>query len=172
MNSQPVATPWEVVRKVCLFALIGFGFVFLAGPIGVILGFALVGFLVWVAINMAVNGARSTGEGVGRLFRGIIHAFTGIFRLGARGVTGVIKLPKRAWDKTWKVGGNTFVWTFEIVSGLLAGALIGAIYDKGTNFVTVAILFGGLVGALLGAWIAHWQRKSHGDPYALYPDEL
>src|SRR5579859_6391553 len=135
MNSVPAT--FDLIRKIFLFALLGVTVVFLAGPIGVVLGFAVVGFVVWFVLNLFVNGFRNTGESVRRLFRGLGRAVAGIFRLGGKAVVTTVTLPKylvtipqRIWHKGWSVGGNAFVWFFEIASGVLLGALIGAIYDK------------------------------------------
>jgi hypothetical protein len=174
MNSVPAT--FDLIRKIFLFALLGVAVVFLAGPIGVVLGFAVVGFIVWFVLNLFVNGFRNTGESVRRIFRGLGRAGAGVFRLGGKAfVTAVsipkhiITIPKRVWNKTWSVGGNAFVWFFEITSGVLAGALIGAIYDKNTGIREVAVLFGALTGAVLGALVAHSRRKVHSEPLEVYP---
>ncbi|MFL5246086.1 MAG: hypothetical protein ACJ8FY_28785 [Gemmataceae bacterium] len=174
MNSVPAT--FDLIRKIFLFALLGVAVVFLAGPIGVVLGFAVVGFVVWFVLNLFVNGFRNTGESVRRLFRGLGRAVVGIFRLGGKAVVTTVTLPKhlvtipqRIWHKGWSVGGNAFVWFFEIASGILLGALIGAIYDKNTGIREVAVLFGALTGAVLGVLVAHSRRKAHSEPLEAYP---
>jgi hypothetical protein len=191
MNSVPGA--FDLVRKTLLFALLGAAVIFLAGPIGVVLGFAIVGFLVWLVINLMVNGFRSTGETVRRTFGGLGHAIAGTARFGKKAVVSVVKLPVKAavtavklpvkavaaavklpimaWDKMWNVGGNAFVWFFEIASGLLAGALIGAIYDKNTGIREVAVLFGALAGTMLGVLVAHSHKKRASEPMDALPAE-
>jgi hypothetical protein len=191
MNTQMGA--FDLIRKTLLFALLGAGVVFLAGPIGVVLGFAIVGFLVWLVINLLVNGFRSTGETVRRTFGGLGHAIAGTARFGKKAVVSVVKFPAKAavtvvklpikaaatavklpimaWDKMWSVGGNAFVWFFEIASGILAGVLIGAIYDKNTGIREVAVIFGALVGAVLGVLVAHSHKKRASEPLDVLPAE-
>src|SRR5258707_12176998 len=76
MNSVPAT--FDLIRKIFLFALLGVAVVFLAGPIGVVLGFAVVGFIVWFVLNLFVNGFRNTGESVRRIFRGLGGAVAGV----------------------------------------------------------------------------------------------
>src|SRR5689334_21591119 len=60
----------DIVRKVALLTVVGFLVVFLIGPaltlIGVVLPFALVGFLVWLPFRLLVQKRQINWSGVPR----------------------------------------------------------------------------------------------------------
>src|SRR5437660_7669120 len=70
----------DIVRKIALFTVVGFLAVFLIGPVltlvGVILPFALVGFLIWLPFRLLVQRReihwRGLPEQAGRTLRTIL----------------------------------------------------------------------------------------------------
>src|SRR5713101_5481319 len=116
----------EVLRKVFIFTLVGFLVVVLAGPLltvlGVLLPFALVGFLVWLPFQ----GFRLWRQGG---WPSIRHAF-------GRAVRTVFAIP--VWLISRVAGGA--LWLVRGVFGLIGFVL-------GIAFPTVA---GAFLGAVLG----------------------
>jgi hypothetical protein len=157
----------DVVRKVALWTVVGFLVVFLIGPVlslvGVILPFALIGFVVWLPFRLFVQGKevhwRSFPENAGRTVRTVLGL---PFRL----VRGVLAVP--IWLGSYVVAallgllrlaggliGLALRILFPAVAGALIFALLGAIggvtHQDAEFRIPAAALVGAAIGALYGA---------------------
>jgi hypothetical protein len=154
----------DIVRKVALLTVVGFLVVFLIGPaltlIGVVLPFALVGFLVWLPFRLLVQKRQINWSGVprraGEAVRTVltlplrIVAFVGsvLFRL-LRLVGGVIGFALRI--------------IFPTVAGAFLFAVLGAIggvtHQDAEFRIPAAALIGAAIGLLYGAFRTSGVRK-------------
>ncbi|HLJ91790.1 MAG TPA: hypothetical protein VKU02_01225 [Gemmataceae bacterium] len=158
----------DIIRKVALFTLVGFLVVFLIGPaltvVGVILPFALVGFLVWLPFRVLVQRREINWTGLpekaGRLVRTVL---TLPFRVGAAilsiplrilgllltGVVGLLRLVGGALGFALRI-------TIPALAGAVVFALLGAIggmtHHDAEFRVPAAALIGAAIGALYGAF--------------------
>jgi hypothetical protein len=149
----------SIVRKLALFALIGFGVVMLAGPIlavlSVVVPFALVGFLVWGLFALVFQGKRLDWREVGaqvrqvggaglRLAAAPLRAFSGV--LG-----GVLLVTWFLWRKFW--GTVWFVVEIALlaVTGVGVGALVGFLNRAQHPNLEVAVVGNAIIGGALAA---------------------
>ena len=154
----------DIVRKVGLLTLLGFLIVFLIGPaltlLGVLLPFALVGFLVWLPFRLFVQKRDVNWSGIprkaGQTIRTvltlpirvgafILSAFTGLLRL----VGGVI--------------GYALRIILPAVAGAFLFALLGAIggvaHQDAEFRIPAAAMIGAGIGALYGAFKTRTPTK-------------
>jgi hypothetical protein len=146
----------SVFRKIALLVLIGFGVVFLSGPIVAVLSvvlsfaavlgvFALIGFLVWLPFRMLLVGkdatianvhevAAAAGRDFGRFGRGVAQ----VLAFPVRVLTGILGA---ALQVTWFAGKTAFT-TVRFVTGMA--------------FLAV---FGALLGALCGLWMSNVHHQ-------------
>jgi hypothetical protein len=158
----------DMVRKVALWTVVGFLVVFLIGPVltllGVILPFALVGFVVWLPFRLFVQGKEvqwsSFPKNAGRTVRAVLG-------LPVRLVRGVLAVP--IWLGSYIVAailgllrlaggfiGLALRILFPAVVGALIFALLGAIggvtHQDAEFRIPAAALIGAGIGALYGAF--------------------
>jgi hypothetical protein len=169
MNAIP--RTFDLLRKVLLLALLGFLVVTFSGVIATVLGFALVGLLVWSVVQVVIKGPRAAWEGLGPALRGALqipvrmgrillvapvscayHAGRSVVRMVAHGAATVLR-------KIWSLASGSLGLALEIVSGVLLGAMLGALYEGKADIRILGILFGALCGASLGALIIASRRK-------------
>jgi len=148
-----------VMRRVGFFALLGFGVLILSGPIVavvsvvasfalVVLGFALVGFVVWLPFFMLGHGPRAAGEKV-RDVAVVVGRGCGWF---CRTAGRVVAFPPRAGARLW------------------AATKHGAWFAARKSVTTVRVLgevglvtaFGAGVGALVG--LTRGSQMEHAVP--------
>jgi hypothetical protein len=178
-------TATEVLRKIGLLALIGFGAITLSGPIlavlsvvlslgTVVAGFALVGFLIWLPFRLVTGGAQSTmaaiqdaNRDLGHIVRraaGMLWALASFpFRLTGAILLGGIYVVARVLHVT--------AATVAIVGGISLAALTGAAAGVGMGILTattpgemeaaipVNALAGGLIGAATGIIMTVRERR-------------
>jgi hypothetical protein len=140
-----------IVRKVCLMTLIGVGVVFLAGPalavVGTLLPFALIGALVWVAVQAVVAGPRVAGRtvraGARTAFR-LVSA--GPIWLGRNVIGGVGFMGRTVLSLL----GFAFRILLPTVAGLVLGAVLGLIGGIKHDDAEVRIPAGAVIGAGVG----------------------
>lgn len=156
----------DIIRKVALFSLVGFLAIFLIGPVltllGVLLPFAVVGFLVWLPFRLVVQRKQINWSGLpekaGQIVRTVI---TLPFRIGAK----VLSIPVRiiaylaaAVIGLLRLAGGLIGVALRIVLPTVAGAILFAILGAigGMNHQDVefrlpaAALIGATIGALYG----------------------
>jgi hypothetical protein len=147
----------NLVRKVALLTLVGFLVVFLIGPVltvlGVILPFALVGFLVWLPFRLFVQRRQVDWSGLpekaGRAIRSVL---TFPIRVGAYVLSAAIGL--------LRLVGGVIGLTLRILIPALAGAVlfallgaVGGMTHQDAEFrIPAAALIGAGIGALYGAF--------------------
>ena len=146
----------DIVRKVGLLTLLGFLIVFLIGPVltllGVILPFALVGFLVWLPFRLFVQKREVNWSGLPRRTGQVIRTVLTIpLRLGGFAVSAIVGL--------LRLVGSVLGYALRITIPALAGALlfallgaIGGVTHQDAEFrIPAAALIGAGIGALYGA---------------------
>src|SRR5262249_54610298 len=118
----------DVIRKVAIWTLVGFLVIVLFGPIltliGVLLPFALVGFLVWLVIRGIMLGPQAAGRAIGRTARTVFQTVTAVPRwIATRLGAFVARVGRMVW------GGIRFVSgiALPMLAGGFLGALLGAI---------------------------------------------
>jgi len=147
----------DIVRKVALLTLVGFLVVFLIGPVltllGVILPFALVGFLVWLPFRLFVQRRQVNWSGLpekaGRAVRSVLAFPIRVVAFVLSTAKGLLRL----------VGG-VIGFALRIIIPALAGAFlfallgaIGGVTHKDAEFrIPAAALIGAGIGALYGAF--------------------
>jgi hypothetical protein len=147
----------DIVRKVALLTLMGFLVVFLLGPVvtllGVILPFALVGFLVWLPFRVFIQKRQIN--------------WSGLPEKAGRAVRAVLSFPLRvlgfllsAAKCLLRLVGGVISFALRILIPALAGAVffavlgaIGGVTHADAEFrIPAAALIGAGIGALYGAF--------------------
>jgi hypothetical protein len=140
-----------------LLTLLGFLIVFLIGPVltllGVILPFALVGFLVWLPFRLFVQKREVNWSGLPRRTGEVIRTvLTFPFRAGGlilSAVTGLLRL-------AFALIGYGFRILIPAVAGAFLFAVLGAIggvtHEDAEFRIPAAALIGASLGALYGAF--------------------
>jgi hypothetical protein len=176
-------TPAEVIRKLGLLALVGFGVVVLSGPIlallSVALSFALVllpfvavGLLVWLPFRFLWRGKevairdvheihQNVGAAAGGVGRAIGRTITFLPRMAGRLVAFVFSL---AWG-ILRLALSTTRVLIEMSMVTVTGALIGVVagiltgHDLAVAIPTNAVA-GGLIGAGAGLVMLIRERRT------------
>jgi hypothetical protein len=165
-------TSVDMARKIGLLALIGFGVIFLSGPIFAVLSvvlsillvvmvFAGIGFLVWFPIRLATAGSDVALDNVRDGFRAIGR---GIAWCG-RGIWTVVKYPAQAVGVVCRGAGRLVGFTLRLAFGtvkaasqLAVVAALGAALGAGVSLLGVGaeqeLAVALPVNALAGAAIA------------------
>ena len=158
----------DMIRKVALFTLVGFLAVFLIGPIltvlGLVLPFALVGFLVWLPFRLLVQKREINWSGLPQKAGQILRTVLFIpIRIGAT----ILSIPIRivAFLASAVIGllrlvGGLLGFVLRMIIPAVAGAFlfallgaIGGLTHQDAEFrVPVAALIGAAIGALYGAF--------------------
>jgi YMGG-like Gly-zipper len=159
-------TPARVLRKIVFFALLGFGVIFLSGPVialfsfiisaalvilFVFLPFMLLGLIVWLPLR-AIFGGRGrarrdlfeTGRLVGKA--AFVVPLRTCGHVYARARCARVRMHERVHTVTTFLGSILL----EMVSGALVGALLGAIIGLQMNALQVSIPVGAVIGSALG----------------------
>ena len=147
----------DIVRKVGLLTLLGFLIVFLIGPVltvvGIILPFALIGFLVWLPFRLFVQRKEVNWSGLPRRAGQAIRTVLTIpLRLGGFIISAVIGL--------LRLVGSAIGLALRITIPALAGAVlfallgtIGGVTHQDAEFrIPAAALIGAGIGALYGVF--------------------
>jgi hypothetical protein len=165
----------DIVRKVAIFTAVGFLVVFLIGPVltvlGLILPFALVGFLVWLPIRLLVQRKEinwsglpeKTGQIVRRVLAIPVRIGSAIVSIPFRiigfllsGVVGLIRL-------VGGVLGFALRLIIPTVAGAFLFAILGAIggmnHQDAEFRVPAAALIGAAIGALYGVFRTREVQK-------------
>jgi hypothetical protein len=165
-------------RKLALLALTGFLFVTLIGPflaiVGVLIGFAAVGLLVWIPVRILVlkkpinwGQLRDTGRKCG----GVVVSGCNRIGGGAMKVRGVV----------WNHGQAFFAGIYSAVllvaavfretfCGAVVGALLGILRGSPGSFPWESLIWGISVGAAVGALVGVTSRFSA--PRRVQGDEI
>jgi hypothetical protein len=176
----------DVIRKVGLLALVGFSVILLSGPIvailsvvlslGVIvLGFALVGFLVWLPFRILTVGSQVAFQNLHDAGKAVGGVAMGVGRVGAKAVVvppraagrmcaGGFRVAKAGLRLTWSAA--RFIGEVGVVAaaGVLVGVIFGLISGTQTHNLGVAIpmnaFAGGLIGAATGIVMTIRERRA------------
>jgi hypothetical protein len=149
----------DLAKKTVLFALLGFVVIMLAGPIAATLAFALIGFAVWSVVQLFLQGRLAAVASLKQGFRVVGRAGRGVFRGGRAVIRNAGGLAVGTVRKTAHVGRSAVALAFEVLCGVIVGALIGAIFDGKSGFTEFAVLTGALGGAALGAVVASSRKE-------------
>lgn len=175
---QEPHSPSSVLRKLVLFASLGFATVLLFGPVVAVLSvvlsfamvlfsFALVGFLVWSLFQLVLHGRQRAWEHISALGREVQRLVPAVgarvmrvarfpLRVMAGTATGIRRGAGFVWRKTWwatRLAGSVgSVAVTGILVGVLVGAAAGAHNHDMATTIPMNALFGGLMG--LGVWVA------------------
>src|SRR5262249_14459341 len=150
----------NIVRKAALMTLVGFLVVILSGPIlavlGVLLPFAVVGFLVWVPFRLLVVAKHG--------------GWPAVRDTTTKTVRAVVRIP--LWAATHLVSGLRFVLgtAFGLIgflagiilptlAGGFLGAVLGAVGGMQHNDADFRIPAGAAIGASIGLLAGAWRSK-------------
>lgn len=169
--------PGHVVRKILLLSMIGFLVVMLSGPIlavlsvvlslgGVLAGFALVGFLVWLPVRMVLVGREQALANARDLGAGLVRDAGHVCRRGAGVISWPLRLARGAalalLGAVWFLFRAVFT-TARFAVGLAfltaVGAGLGAVLGVGVGIaqghnIGGAVLANTLAGAAIAAAVA------------------
>lgn len=183
---QNQQTPLGVLRKVALFALLGFATITLFGPVVAVLSvvlsfgtvlasFALVGYLVWSAFVAAAHGPevawqnmRATGQAVARAMpavgyrcgRVLSWPFRLMGRLGAAVKRGTYFTGRQTWAVARFAGAVAPVALTGVLVGVVTGVATGMPNHTMAATVPTDALFGGLLGLGVGVAMTLAERKA------------
>jgi hypothetical protein len=154
----------EIIRKVALLTVVGFLAVFLIGPVltlvGVVLPFALVGFLVWLPFRLFVQRRQVNWSGLprkaGQVAGSILSIPVRIIAFVASLALGILRL----------VGG-VLGFALRIILPTVAGAFlfallgaIGGVSHQDAEFrIPAAALIGAAIGLLYGVFRTKEEKK-------------
>ena len=161
-----LGTPVRLFRKIVFFALLGFGLIFLSGPVialfsfilsaalvffFVLLPFMLLGLIVWLPLR-ALFGSRGharrdlveTGKLVGKA--AFVMPMRTCGHVYARARCARARMRERAHTVTSFLGSILL----EMISGALVGALLGAIIGLQMDALQFSIPIGAFIGSSLG----------------------
>jgi hypothetical protein len=143
----------QLVRKIALLTLLGFLVIFLAGPvftvIGVILPFALVGFLVWLPFQLFI------------VRKGI--DMPSLQRAGEKGRHVVLGVPLRLAAVVKKVVRTIFAVPLWIIGRIFAGVVFILRTVFGLIGFVLGLVLPTLAGAILGAVLGAIGGMQHQD---------
>jgi hypothetical protein len=182
MPSVPHATTG--LRQILLLALLGFGVLFLSGPIiavasvvlslvlaaaAIVLTFALIGFVVWAPIYFVYAGHEAASEKIGNMGRAVGNTLRRLGHVGRRAVEIPAYFVARVYRGGLHVTKVTGRFVGEVVmlgvGGAALGAVLGLVFSMmssqslGTN-VTLNAVAGGGIAAAVGAVLALVPRRA------------
>jgi hypothetical protein len=183
---ENVESTWVAFRKIGWLALLGFGVVVLSGPIlavlsvllsvgAVVLGFALLGFMVWSIFQFAIHGHEAASQSIQAMSRNATHAigrfgqacarivafpFRAVVWAGDGLLAAVWFLAVRFWSLVRFLSKTIVLTGTGVLVGVAAGILAGT--AQGNLDVTVPInaVIGGVVGTLVGGALILLERRS------------
>ncbi len=139
------------VRKVSLMALLGVVFIVLAGPIAVVLGLALVGYMACGLCRLIVRGGPVTFQGVtegaAAFSRKLLNAIGWVGERVGSAFGFVARLATRLVRGVFGLGALTIRLALAGVLGGLLGAAVWSLF----SFDAPTIIAGGLFGAIVGS---------------------
>jgi hypothetical protein len=167
--------PTHFLGKIFSFALLGFLAILLVGPViavlsvflsivlamlsfaiaalGILLPFAVLGFLVWAPLHALFSGRPVQWRTLGRMCKGILDIVLSIPRRAWSMMTGS---GKAAQEKITGLSSHIGVVLFETFCGALVGFMLGvmagnmsAAPDIG-EVIGIGVLIGAILGALVG----------------------
>jgi hypothetical protein len=150
----------HIVRKVALMTLIGFLAVILAGPIltviGVLLPFALIGFLVWAPVKLLVVAKNGGWPAVRATTHRVAHGVLAvpvwtIYHLGA----GLKYVVLSVFGLIGFLGGIIL----PTIAGAFLGAVLGLVGGMNHNDADVRIPAGAVIGGSIGLVAGAWRSK-------------
>jgi hypothetical protein len=167
--------PSHIVGRIFYFAFIGFIAILLVGPVigilsvvlsiglallsfaiaalGIILPFAILGFLVWAPLHAAFSGKPLEWRKLGRLCKGIFDKVFGVVRGASSMMTGSGRIFQQ---KLSGLSSNVGVILFETFCGALVGLLLAVIAEymsasqRDLGLAIIGLLIGAVLGALVG----------------------
>jgi hypothetical protein len=183
---ENVESTWVAFRKIGWLALLGLGVVVLSGPIlavlsvllsvgAVVLGFALLGFMVWSIFQFAIHGHEAASQSIQAMSRNATHAigrfgqtcarivafpFKAIVWAGDGILAAIWFLAVRFW-RTFRFLSKTSVLTVTgALVGVAAGVLAGAAQQNMDVTVPINAVIGAVIGTLVGGALILMERKS------------
>ena len=164
MTRRPVA-------RLMQFAMFGVAAILAAGPILVLLFFALLGFIVWTCLRIAYFGRQRTWEKTREVTKSLASIFIEAASCGAGYLGNTVErhavlgyqnargLSLAACSKTRK--NLRFIGTIllESIGGASVGALLGYLAYSRSGTFGFAVPIGGLIGCLLGVLLAVFRHK-------------
>jgi hypothetical protein len=183
---ENMESTWVAFRKIGWLALLGFGVLVLSGPIlavvsvllsvgAVVLGFALVGFMVWSIFQFAIHGQEAASQSIQAMSQNATRAIGKFGQMTARILAFPFKVIVRVGDgllavvwfmtlRFWLLArflGKTSVLTATgVLVGVAAGVLAGTAHHNMDVTVPINALIGGVVGTLVGGALILMERKS------------
>lgn len=172
------------LRHILFLALLGFAVLFLSGPViavasivlsvvlalGVIvLVFALIGFVVWAPLYIAVAGREAASEKIGTLGRALGGTLRRLGYVGRRAVEIPAHFVARVFRGGLHVTKVTGRFVAEVVMlgvvGAALGAILGLVFgtmggQSLTTNVPLNALAGGAIAAAAGAVMALLPRRN------------
>jgi hypothetical protein len=171
VNDYPTSA--AVFRKIGLFALMGFAVVTLGGPIFailsvflsfalVVLGFAIIGFLIWAPLRLLLSGReaavasiRDLGVGVGRTLqqtgRGAARVVAFPVRLVSWVAAGAGSLIRGTWRVSWATARVLSQVAVFAATGALVGLGMTMVGGHGGPDMAPAAALNAVVGSAIGA---------------------
>jgi hypothetical protein len=171
-------------RHILLLALLGFGVVFLSGPVialasivlsvvvtvaAIVLVFALIGFLVWAPVYMIYAGREAAGERIAHMGRAVGGTLRRLALIGGRTAAWPVGVASRLFRGGLYATKVTGRFVAEVVIIGLTGAVLGAALGLGlslmnhqspAHLVPLNALVGGGIAASVGAVLALLPRRS------------
>ena len=150
----------HIVRKVALMTLIGFLAVILSGPIiavlGVLLPFAVVGFLVWVPFRLLVVAKHGGWPAVRDTTR---KAIRGVLAIPLWIATHVGSALKFVLGTVFGLIGFLGGIILPTLAGGFLGAVLGAVGGMQHHDADFRIPAGAAIGASIGLLAGAWRSK-------------
>jgi hypothetical protein len=155
----------QFFRRVLLWAAIGFAVILAAGPIMVVLTFAVLGFLVWTLFHIAYMRRHAAWRRFAAAFVAAVswswlHVGRLMEQAGHSGFRGAAYAAGRAWAKTRQNARFLASMVLETLGGASVGALLGYVVRNGTDALHPAVVTGAIVGAFLGILVAVSRYES------------
>ncbi len=183
---ENMESTWVVFRKIGWLALLGFGVLVLSGPLlavlcvllsigGVVLGFALVGFMVWSVFQFAIHGHEAASKNIQAMSHTATQAigkfgqtcarilafpFKLIVRIGDGLLAAVWFMTLRFWLMIRFLGKTSVLTTTGVLVGLAAGVVAGAAHHNMDVTVPINALAGGVVGTIVGGALILLEKKT------------
>lgn len=183
---ENMESTWVAFRKIGWLALLGFGVIVLSGPIlavlsvllsvgAVVLGFALVGFMVWSMFQFAIHGQEAASRSIQAMSRNATHAigrfgqacarimafpFKAIVWAGDALLAAIWFVTLRFWLMTRFLAKTSVLTMTGVLVGAAAGVLAGMAHQNMEVTVPINALVGGVVGTLVGGALILLEKKS------------
>jgi hypothetical protein len=171
-------------RRLAWLALLGFGALFLSGPVlallslllaltlslfALMLPWVLLGLVFWVPFRALSRGSRAAWQDMRENTRGLCRKAVVLpVRTGVHVYSHVAQLGKRTGDRVYGASRFAGAVIVEALSGALVGALIGALFltiggmapHPQTLPMVLGAAIGGFLGVVVGVSRAGWTKES------------